>query len=52
MLDQILDIVKENAGDLIVNNSDIDNKFNENAISGAAESISKGLQEQLNQGNV
>lgn len=52
MLDQILDIVKDNAKDLIENNGDIDNQYNESAISEAASTISNGFKDKLQSGNV
>jgi len=52
MFDQLLDLVKKHAGDAIVNNPDIPNEKNEEAINNASTSISSGLQSMLSQGGM
>ncbi len=52
MLDKLLNLVRENAGDAIFNNPDIPNERNEEAVETAAAGIQSGLQGMLNQGNV
>ncbi len=52
MFDQLLDLVKKHAGDAIVNNPDIPNERNEEAISDASSSIGNGLQGLLSQGGL
>lgn len=51
MLDQLIQVVREQAQDAIVNNRDIDDQHNEDAIQEAAKTISGSLQEQLAAGN-
>lgn len=51
MFDQLLNLVKENAGDAIINNPAIPNEHNDAAISHATEGIVNGLQSQLSGGN-
>ncbi|MBW7892534.1 MAG: hypothetical protein H3C48_16220 [Chitinophagaceae bacterium] len=50
MLENLLDLVKQYAGDSIINNPAIPNDKNEAAIGEAANAISGGLQNMLNQG--
>jgi hypothetical protein len=52
MLDQLMDLVKKHAGDAIVNNPDIPNSKNEEAIHAASDSISGGLQNMFSQGGI
>ena len=52
MLDQILDLVKRHAGDAIVNNPDIPNTRNDEAIRDSSGSIMNGLQNIFAQGNL
>ncbi|HNR19129.1 MAG TPA: hypothetical protein PKN75_08835 [Bacteroidia bacterium] len=52
MLDQLLNLVKENAGDAIINNPAIPNEKNDEAISFATDGIINGLKSQLAGGNV
>jgi hypothetical protein len=52
MLDQILKLVEQNAGDTIVKNDAIPNQFNKDAIQDVATQIYNGLQGQAKQGNV
>ncbi|WP_052272991.1 DUF937 domain-containing protein [Flavihumibacter solisilvae] len=50
MLDQLMNLIRENAGDSIVNNPDIPNERNEEAIETAGSSLVSGLQGILAQG--
>ena len=52
MLDQLLKLVKENAGDAIINNPGVPNQKNDLAISTAATSIFDNLKGQANLGNL
>lgn len=52
MLDNLLNLVKENAGDAIVNNPAISNQFNEAAIGETASHIIDGLKSQYSSGNI
>jgi hypothetical protein len=52
MLDQLLEVVRSKAQEQIVDNSAIDNKFNNDAMQEAANTIKNTLQDQLAQGNV
>ncbi len=52
MLDQLLNLVKENAGDLIVNNNQVPNQFNEASIGEATNAIKNGLGNALQQGKL
>ena len=52
MLDQLLKLVQQNAGDSIVKNDAIPNQFNNDAIQDVAAQIFNGLQGQAKQGNV
>ncbi len=52
MFDQLLNLVKENAGDAIINNPAIPNEKNDEAISLATNGILSGLQSQLASGNI
>ena len=52
MLDQLLKLVKENAGDAIINNPAVPNEKNELAISTAAGSIFDNLKSQVGSGNL
>ncbi len=52
MFDQLLNLVKENAGDAIINNPAIPNEKNDEAISHATNGILSGLQSQLTSGNI
>ncbi len=52
MLDQLLDLVKSNAQDLIVNNQAVPNQFNEAAIGEAGSAIQNGLSSALQNGNI
>ena len=45
MLDQLIQLVKQHAGDTIINNPAIPNQFNDSAISDVASSIFNGLQQ-------
>lgn len=45
MLDNLLQLVKEHAGDAIINNADIPNERNDEAINFASKSIFDGLQQ-------
>jgi hypothetical protein len=52
MIEQLLNLVKENAQDAVINNPGIPNTQNSEVIQTLASSISGGLQEQIQQGNV
>lgn len=52
MLDQLLKLVEQNAGDTIVKNDAIPNQFNNDAIQDVAAQIYNGLQGQAKQGNI
>jgi uncharacterized protein YidB (DUF937 family) len=47
MLEQLINLVKENAGEAIVNNPAIPNQHNQSAINETAQGIMKTLQSQL-----
>ena len=47
MFEQLLEIVRQQADEQIVRNDAIDNKFNEDAIQEAANSIQDTLRDQL-----
>lgn len=50
MLDQLMNLIRDNAGDSIINNPDIPNERNEEAIQTAGSSLMSGLQGILAQG--
>jgi hypothetical protein len=52
MLDQLLKLVEQNAGEAIVNNKAIPNQFNNAAVKEVASNIFNGLQGQVAQGNM
>ncbi len=52
MLENLVDLVKQQAGDVIVNNPAIPNERNEEAISAASSSIFDGLKGALASGNI
>ncbi|TAH26869.1 MAG: hypothetical protein EAZ07_03055 [Cytophagales bacterium] len=52
MLDQLLNLVKENAGDTIINNPSIPNQHNDEAISLASSSIFDALKGQVSNGGI
>lgn len=52
MLENLIDLVKQNAGDAIINNPAIPNEQNDAAISTAGSSIMDGLKNMISQGNV
>ena len=52
MLEKLNQLVKENAQDAIVNNPDIPNERNEEAVSAASGSIMDALKQQVSSGNV
>lgn len=52
MLENLNQLVKENVQDAIVNNSDVPNEKNEEAISAASGSIVDALKQQLSSGNI
>lgn len=52
MLEQLLNLVKENAGDAIINNPAIPNERNEEAVSFATDGIINGFKSHLSSGNV
>ncbi len=52
MLENLINLVKEQAGDAIVNNPAIPNENNEAAIQSAGESIAGGLQNIISSGGL
>lgn len=52
MLDNLLNLVRENANDAIVNNADVPNEHNEAAIQAASSSIVDVLKQQVSSGNL
>lgn len=52
MLDQLMNLVKQHAGDAIINNPAIPNERNEEAIHETSSSIAGGLQNMLKGGNI
>ncbi|MEJ5963826.1 hypothetical protein [Pedobacter immunditicola] len=52
MLDKLNQLVKENAQDAIVNNSEIPNEKNEEVVQAASGSIFDALKQQISSGNV
>lgn len=52
MIDQLIKLVEQNAGDAIVRNKAIPNQFNNAAIEDVAEQIFSGLKGQVSQGNM
>ncbi len=52
MLNNLINLVKEHAGDAIINNPAIDNKNNNAAIETTASSIMEGLKSQLGSGGI
>lgn len=52
MIDQLIKLVAQNAGDAIVNNQAIPNKFNNAAIEDVAQQIFGSMQGQVSQGNM
>ncbi|HEY8920389.1 MULTISPECIES: hypothetical protein [unclassified Chitinophaga] len=51
MLDQLLNLVKENAQGAVINNPAVPNEQNEAVIHAATESIASGLQDEMANGN-
>jgi len=51
MFDQLLQLVKQNAGDLIINNQAIADHHNDAAIQDVTSQIFNGLKDQVTQGN-
>jgi hypothetical protein len=51
MLENLINLVKSHAGDAIINNSDIPNERNDEAIQLASENIFQGLQKAFSSGN-
>ena len=52
MLDQLFNLVKQNAGDAIISNPAIPNERNEEAIDEASNSITGGLQDMISGGKI
>ncbi len=52
MLDNLLDLIRQNAGSSIINNPAIPNEHNDAAISAAGNSIMSGLQNMMSSGNI
>jgi hypothetical protein len=52
MIDQLMKLVRENAGDEIINNPAIPNEKNDEAVQEVGQNIIGGLKEQLSGGNI
>lgn len=52
MFDQLLDLVKQNAGDSIINNPAIPNERNDDAVNTTGQSIMNSLSNQAGSGNM
>jgi len=52
MIDQLIKLVQQNAGEAIVNNKALPNQFNNAAIEEVAQQIFSGLQSQVSRGNM
>lgn len=52
MFDQLVQLVKQHAGDAIINNPAIPNQYNDSAINDVASSIFNGLQQHAANGNL
>lgn len=52
MLERLIDLVKNNAGNAIINNQDIPNEKNNEAIRLASNSIVSGIQQAISSGNL
>ncbi|MFZ4784417.1 MAG: hypothetical protein ACOYLH_03005 [Flavobacteriales bacterium] len=52
MLDNLINLVKEHAGEAIINNPAIPNERNDEAVSEASNGIFEGLKNQLSQGGI
>lgn len=52
MLDQLINLVKEHAGDAIINNPAIPNERNDEAVQTASEGIFEGLKNQISNGGL
>lgn len=52
MIDQLIKLVQDNAGDAIINNQAIPNQHNKAAIEDVATQMFSGLQDQVKQGNL
>ncbi|MFZ4797959.1 MAG: hypothetical protein ACOYMA_10715 [Bacteroidia bacterium] len=52
MIENLINLIKENAGDLIVNNQAINNEHNDAAISETGSAIINGLKSEVSKGNI
>jgi flagellar hook-associated protein FlgK len=52
MLENLLNLIKEHAGDAVINNPAISNEHNDAVIAEAGHSITGGLQNMISQGNL
>jgi hypothetical protein len=52
MIENLINLIKENAGDLIVNNQAIANEHNDAAISETGNAIINGLKAEVSKGNI
>src|SRR5262245_48700738 len=52
MIDQLIKLVQQNAGDAIVKNNALPNQFNNAAIEEVAQQIFNGMQSQVSSGNM
>jgi len=52
MLDQLINLVEQQAGSAIINNPAIPNQYNQAAIKDVAQQIFNGLQNQATSGNL
>lgn len=52
MIENLINLIKENAGDLIINNQAINNEHNDAAISETGNAIMNGLKSEVSKGNI
>lgn len=52
MLESLLNLVKENAGDAIINNNSVPNELNDSAVQTTSDSILESLKGQVSSGNI
>jgi hypothetical protein len=52
MLENLINLIREQAGDAVINNSAIPNEQNEAVIAQAGQSVTGGLQSLISQGNI
>jgi hypothetical protein len=52
MLEQLMDLVRQNAGDAVINNPAVPNEHNDAVVAEAGHSIMGGLKDMIAQGNI